>query len=139
MVVGFPSDSFKVRPVEEGPAMFFLGNIEMNPTAENFDPRYHLALAVDEHGLELTDAGTVDVDIPLFNGMSGCSIWRVAPITMTDPDSWDPSMVRLVAIQNRADPGNHTTGTWFRYVVDRIIDSYPHLKPATEIQYKPGY
>jgi hypothetical protein len=58
---------------------------------------------------------------------------------MRDPDAWNPSMVRLVAIQNRTQHGSHTIGTWLRYMVDRIVHDMPHLKPATEIQYQPGY
>ncbi len=119
--------------------MFFFGDIEANPTTVNFDPHVHLALSVDGYGLRAMESEFVADAIPEFHGMSGCGIWRVAPNTMRDPDSWEPSKVRLVAIQNRTQPDSHTIGTWLKYVVDRIIDDLPHLKPATEIQYPPGY
>lgn len=139
MVAGFPWESYQMTPVAEGPAMFFIGNIELNPTTENFDRRIHLALSLDGYGLRATDTEFVADAIPEFYGMSGCGIWRVAPSTMTDPNSWNPSMVRLAAIQNRTQHGSHTIGTWLKYVVDRIVDELPNLKPATEIEYKRGY
>jgi hypothetical protein len=139
MVAGFPWDSSKMTPVAACPAMFFFGNINANPATENFDQRVHLALSLDAYGLRATDTEFVADAIPEFYGMSGCGIWRVAPSTMFDPDLWNPSMVRLVAIQNRTRHDSHTIGTWFRYVVDRIVVALPNLKLATEIEYKPGY
>ena len=139
MVAGFPSDTYQMTPVADGPAMFFIGHIEKNPTTDNFDPHVHFALSVDGYGLRATEREFVADAIPEFDGMSGCGIWRVAPITMKTPDVWEPSNVRLVAIQNRAQPDSHTMGTWLKYIVDRIVDELPELKPATEIEYKSGY
>ena len=139
MVAGFPYDLYQMRPVAHGPAMFFYGEIEPNPTTENFDSRIHLALKVDGYGRRATDTDFVPDEIPPFKGMSGCGIWRVASSNMRDPNSWSPSMVRLVAIQNRTREGSHTIGTWLRYTVDRIVDEVPSLKPATKIEYKRGY
>ncbi len=139
MVAGFPLDSYQMVPVARGPAMFFLGTIETNPPTDNFDRCVHIALSVDGYGLRATDAEFVPDEIPPFQGMSGCGIWRVAPSNMRDANSWDPSMVRLVAVQNRTREGSHTMATWLKYVVDRIIDELPGLKPATEIEYKSGY
>lgn len=146
MVAGFPWDLYQMKPVAHGPAMFFFGSTQPDPRTENFDPRLHFALSVDEHGeygLRGTETNFVREEIPPFFGMSGCGIWRVASSTMRDPDCWDASMVRLVAIQNRIQDagrrGRYTIGTWVRYVVDRIVDELPNLRPATLIAYKPGY
>lgn len=136
---GFPLDTYQMTPVAGGPAMFFFGNIEANPTTVNFDPQVHLALSVDGYGLRATESEFVADAIPEFYGMSGCGIWRVAPSSMRDADSWESSKVRLVAIQNRTQHGSHTIGTWLRHVVDRILDDLPHLRPATHIRYEPGY
>jgi hypothetical protein len=136
---GFPSDTYQMSPVAGGPAMFFFGNIESSPTTANFDSRIHLALSVDGYGLRATETEFVADAIPEFHGMSGCGIWRVAPSTMREPDFWEHAKVRLVAIQNRTQPDSHTIGTWLKCVVDRILDDLPYLKPATEIQYQPGY
>ena len=101
MVAGFPWDLYQMKPVAHGPAMFFFGNIEPDPKTENFDPCLSSRVVSDGYGLRAIDTEFVPDEIPPFNGMSGCGIWRVAPSTMRDPNCWNPSMVRLVAIQNR--------------------------------------
>jgi hypothetical protein len=140
MVTGIPWDTYQITTVAKGMALSFMGFVEPNPEMANFHPQIHLALALDGYGVQLRDADIVPAAIPEFDGMSGCGIWRVASTAaMQDPDSWNPSMVRLVAIQNRTQLDAHTVGTWFKHVLDLITSELPHLKPATEIQHTVGY
>lgn len=139
LIAGFPSDTYQINPVAEGKTMFYFGDVEANPTTMNFDPLVHLALTVAGYGVRATENGFVADAIPEFHGMSGCGIWRVASHETTDAKSWDSSKVRLVAIQNRTQADSHTIGTWIKHLVERVIDDFPHLRPATEIAYQPGY
>lgn len=139
MVAGFPEALYEMIPIARGTAMFFMGAVEPSPPSVVFDPSVHLSLSLEGPGRRATDTEFVDEAIPAFPGMSGCGIWRIASGTMSDPDSWNPSMVRLVAIQNRTGHGSHTIGTWIKHVVDRIIADCPNLKAATDIIYPTGY
>jgi hypothetical protein len=139
MAAGYPDALYEMTPLVRGAAMFFIGTSEPTPQSSVFDPRVHLALSLDGAGLRATDSGIIDDAVPRFPGMSGCGIWRVAPAGLGDPAVWNPSMVRLAAIQNRTKHGGHTIGTWIKHVVDRIVADCPHLAPAVSIAYPPGY
>lgn len=137
LVAGYPWDWYQMTPVAGGPAMLYFGNMETRSRMKNVDPGLHLVLSIDGEWRRATDFEFVSDRAQEFQGMSGCGIWRVAPSTMVNPDSWDPSMVRLAAIQNRCQ--SDLIGTWVKHAVDRIIADVPSLKSAIEIEYPPGY
>jgi len=112
MVAGFPDALYEMVPIARGTAMFFMGAVDPNPPSVVFDPSVHLWLSLEGAGRRATDTEFVAEAIPEFPGMSGCGIWRIASGALSDPDSWNPSMVRLVAIQNRTGHASHTLGTW---------------------------
>jgi hypothetical protein len=140
LVAGIPFDTYQIQPVATGKAAFYYGFIEPSPTLDNFHPHVHLALARSGYGLESAEDEFVPAEIPEFHGMSGCGIWRVASFdAIRHPDLWNPAMARLVAIQNRAQSNNHTVGTWFKHVIDRIVADVPGARSATELVHPAGY
>jgi hypothetical protein len=141
LVFGFPNAWYRrIEDVQTTDSLCFLGSIydeKLNPDTF-FDTAVHITLGFDQRCQNvLTQEEKI---LPKIHGISGCGIWRLINYSAAQIDGWNPSKIRLVAIQHRwFERSKYIQGTWITYVLRLIWDKYPSLREAMKLTYPKGY
>lgn len=89
----------------------------------NFDERFHVALCLgDDSQLP-----------PRLAGISGCSIWKLANLPVSE--DWNVNQAKVVAVQTHVHTKKPRAicGTKWRYVLPLLMDMHPEIREAFKL------